>query len=305
MRRALVFSLLCAVLLLPGSGTPAGAAFPGANGRIAFYVYNVYPQAISTMAFDGSDRTRLLEDRHAQFEPAWSADGSRILFGRYGGARDAFVSVAADGSDLQVIATERQLPRGFGEPTWAPSGTQIAFCAEGRDHLFKVFVIGTDGTGLQNISGAGNDDCYPSWSPDGSRIAAVSGVTTGSSDIITMDPDGGNRTTIVQAGDNGWPDWSPDGSMLAFTRKVQRVAELFVAAADGGSVTRLTTTRGFEYTPAWAPDGSAIVYCRTRTADPFSPCDLFTIAPDGSGLTRLTGTARRDEFKPSWQPLAP
>ena len=304
--RRVVAALVCSAILQPAGGTPAHAAFPGLNGRIAFYVYSARPRVIWTMAADGSDQTRLLPDRHAQFGPAWSADGTRIVFARYGGARDAIVSVAADGTGLQVIATEQELPYAFSSPTWAPSGDRIAFCGGGHDRLNKIFVIGTDGTGLQNISGAGNDDCRPSWSPDGSRIAVTSGaLISGSAAIVTMDPDGSDRVTAIEAGDNGWPDWSPDGTMLAFTRKVERVPELFVADADGGSVTRLTTTRGVEYTPAWAPDGTAIAYCRTRTPDPFSPCDLFTITPDGGATERLTDTVRRDEFDPSWQPVAP
>ena len=304
MRRPLVLLVSLAVCLLPGTNVPAAASFPGANGRLAFYVFNAHPPAIWTMAADGSDQQRLRADRHAQYEPDWSADGTRILFARYGGARDALVSVAADGTDLQVIATDRTLPRAFGQPVWAPSGTQIAFCAFGHDDLLKVFVINTDGTGLQNVSGAGQDECYPSWSPDGTQLAFVTGaISSASSDIATMDADGSNRVTVVTTGDNSWPDWSPDGQRIAYVRRVNGGSELWAVDADGANDTQITDSPGVEYTPAWAPDGTAIAYCRSRRSNVDSPCDVFTIAPDGTGVVRLTDTPRRDEFNVTWQPL--
>ena len=303
MRRICLTVLTSVAVVAAGASAPAQASFPGANGRIAFYVFNRNPQSIWTMAADGSDQVRLLPDPRSQYEPEWSADGARIVFARYGRRRDAIVSVAADGSDLQVVGTDRTLPRNFGQPTWAPSGDRIAFCAQGHDHLLKVFVIGTDGSDLQNVSGP-NDDCYPAWSPDGSRIAVVSDVLSGApSDIVTMDPDGANRAVAIDAGDNGWPDWSPDGSRLAFVRGTPGGSDLFVADADGGNEVQVTSSPGVEYTPAWAPDSTAIAYCRARSGDIDSPCDVFTIGPDGTGIVRLTDTRRRDEFNVSWQPL--
>jgi Tol biopolymer transport system component len=301
MRRFAICTLLVGTLsLVPGA---ADAAFPGTNGRIAYYVYNRSPQSIHTIEPDGTGDVKLLEDRKAQFEPNWSADGSRIVFMRYGGSGfQSIVSTAADGTDLQVIAGNTVLPRFSGQPVWSPDASMVAFCAWGHDDRQKIFVVGADGTGLTNISGPGRDDCRPAWSPDGSRIAVDSGsIASGDAVIVTMDPDGTDRTTVVGVGDNIWPDWSPEGTQLAFLKSINHNRDIFVVDAGGGTPTRLTATPGFEWVPSWAPDGTGIVYCRSRTA--LSPCDLFTMAPDGTDVVRVTDTPRRDEFYPDWQPL--
>ena len=100
MRRTLIVLVL--VTVSAGIGVPlARASFPGTNGRLAYFVYDGDPQSIHTIDPDGTDDVRILDERHAQWEPNWSADGSRIVFMRYGRhGRGAMVSTAADGSDL-------------------------------------------------------------------------------------------------------------------------------------------------------------------------------------------------------------
>ena len=64
----------------------ATAAFPGANGRIAF-VHDPGTVGTNTDIFTmdqaGHDRMRLTAAAEDDFDPAWSADGERIVFSRY------------------------------------------------------------------------------------------------------------------------------------------------------------------------------------------------------------------------------
>jgi Tol biopolymer transport system component len=84
---AVVLTVL--VLTLVAAQQPAKAAFPGENGRIAFYHVHVgapgAPQEIYTMLPDGTDVRQVTPSSDVDirdFDPAWSPDGSEIVFSR-------------------------------------------------------------------------------------------------------------------------------------------------------------------------------------------------------------------------------
>src|SRR5918999_966102 len=130
-------------------GGQARAAFPGANGTIAYESAVTGNEEIFVMAADGSGQTNLTNDptgpgQPADRDPAWSPDGSRIAFAR---ASEGHVNVwvmNADGSGKTNLtpgaATTGQANTGS-EPTWSPDGTQIAFNSAGN-----VWVMNADGS---------------------------------------------------------------------------------------------------------------------------------------------------------------
>jgi TolB protein len=48
-----------------------------------------------------------------------------------------------------------------------------------------------------------------------------------------------------------------------------------------------------------SPDGSRILF---QSDAPGKPTDLYTVRPDGSGITNLTKTPTEGESSPSWSP---
>src|SRR6266566_3647174 len=59
---------------------------------------------------------------------------------------------------------------------------------------------------------------YPSFSPDGTRVAFDSGTVQSGFSIVVLEADGSGATTLaLDASQDALPSWSPDGTKLAFT----------------------------------------------------------------------------------------
>ena len=130
----------------------------------------------------------------------------------------------------------------------------------------------TDGSNQTNLTNDPDRDGFPSWSPDGKKIAFHS-KRDGNYEIYTMDADGSNQTRITyNAGvvqpseDEGrerfqpgswdqYPSWSPDGTRIAFTSDRDGNDEIYIMNADGANQTRITSNPDVDASPSWGPGG--------------------------------------------------
>jgi Tol biopolymer transport system component len=126
----------------------------------------------------------------------------------------------------------------------------------------------------------------PSWSPDGSRLVAVS-----TRSLVLVDADSGSRH-VVARGQFRSVGLSPDGATLVGTLG----KELVTLPVTGGTPRRLGI-QGND--PAWSPDGRTIAY---------SAGGIWVVAPDGSGRRQLTALDRDpndfldEDVQPAWSP---
>jgi hypothetical protein len=141
-------------------------------------------------------------------EVQWSPDGSLIAFGTGGGV---FV-VRPDGTSLR-----RVMAGGYGM-VWSPDSRLLAVAGPAGPAFGDVSVVHVHGSALRRIArcpctlrGAAGQSL--AWSPDGSRIAYISG--RGNS-MSTIRPDGSGATVVAPravAGPSGlqvyWPLWRP------------------------------------------------------------------------------------------------
>ncbi len=173
-------ALVAGLLALPGFSGRAEAAFPGANGKIAYNDWdtstNHYEGDIYVVNPDGTGRTNLTNAVYSEFntEPAWSADGTRIAFVHRSAepyATKQIYVMNADGSGKTNLS---QNSVDNANPTWSPDGTKIAFISSGG-----LWVMNSDGSGKRLISSESVRS--PSWSPDGTQIAVerFGGATAG------------------------------------------------------------------------------------------------------------------------------
>jgi len=276
-------------LVLFGATSDAHATFPGRNGRIAFVrgvsdpasgdwqsrdVYSVRP--------DGSGLLNLTRDRSFdQFSPAWSADGSRIAYVEADGATnldlsgDELWTMRADGSRKRRLTENGTADE---QPAWSPDGKWIVFSRRTSQRNADLAVIGSSGGRVRLLTRTTDlDELYPTWSPDGRRIAywllprteALAG--RGGYYVLTVRT-GRVHRVVRDYGLDARPTWTPRG--------------------------RLSITRA-----AWSPDGRLRV-----VANPQSPYEVARRIeiwnPDGSLRRVVThSVVPVDDFDPSWQPL--
>ncbi|MCY3782316.1 MAG: hypothetical protein OXG79_00855 [Chloroflexi bacterium] len=273
---------------------------------------------------------------------AWHPDGSEIYFSTVGSG-GAIFAVAADASRIEGIA--RTGPPGelyVGLATsfsLSPAGWYLVYdtCAypvfypdtrgapPWHRYQRELVRVSTDGTGDTRLTTDAAFDAYPSWSPDGSRIAFISDrhyaasgrypgprlytMSVTGADVQVLDTRLENSAAGLTASSDaagragsdspdGYeslaehpPQWSPDGRRLAFVGvEDNRRRAIYTVDAEGGDLRRLTDTVSG---PSWSPDGKRLAFAKPETND----VALYTIAADGSDARRLTHIPRK-----TWRP---
>jgi Tol biopolymer transport system component len=171
--------------------------------------------------------------------------------------------------------------------SWSPDGSKIVFARDylrgTREEHLDVVAIDANGRharamGLKGLNG------WPMWSPDGKRIVFVQPGGFG-----TVDARGGSPASVTVAGEIMSPTFSPNGRRIAFWRHERGGASLFVVGADGSGLKRVKAfAKGIADKIDWSPDGSRIAFSTPDFDHPGLSANVYTIRPDGTGLTQLT-----------------
>ena len=316
MRIGYVATMLATGLLVVGGATPAGATFPGENGRIAFesaMVTKNNPEGdseIFTMNPDGSGLRQLTRNEDRDTSPVFSPTGGRIAFESSRDsaslAHDIFV-MHDDGSRQRNVTAS---PVEFdGGATWSPNGKKLAFHSR-RDDNTDVFKMNVDGSGQRNLT-AGSEylEEYPAWSPAGGRIAFQSNRDAegfGTDDIFVMNADGSgpkNLTETVEDIDH-LANWSPDGGRITFTIQDGDSGDndVYTMKPDGTGQRNLTRNPGADDSlSVYSPDGKHVAFESDRDADAIFGSDIFTMKADGSRQKNVTDRSGEFTSDPDWQ----
>ena len=237
-------------------------------------------EGLAVVNRDGSGFRRLtapaaIED--LDVSPAWSPDGSRLLFTRID---EVPPDDPNDPNAQSTLETELlTVPVGGGAPT-ALVGAEDGYTGD--------------------------------WSPDGSRIvfAALANPTTEDSGPLTVVNADGSGGRVALGPTGLLPTWSPDGSTIAYATvtfrdpdrtRGQDVAKIATVPASGGpgrvlDVTQPTGAATSAEYPTWAPDGESILFdlYGYSDTDEFPPGDLWAVDKNGTRAGRITSTAGDD-----------
>jgi Tol biopolymer transport system component/uncharacterized caspase-like protein len=261
--------------------------------QIAFNTWRDGNWEIYVMNGNGSDQTRLTNNSDGDFSPAWSPDGTRIVFVSDRDGYEQIYVMDAGGSNQTRLTNGNANNR---EPDWSLSGSYISYVSD-RDGNLEIYVMNADGSNQTRLTNIDFDDKAPAWSPDGTSIAFASN-RDGNYEIYVMNADGSNQTRLTNSPDGDFsPAWSPDGTRIVFTSYQNGYEQIFLMNADGSNQTQLTSRSYNFFDPSWSPDGMSIVYSSDQNGNE----DIFVMNADGSDQTRLTFKVQADRA-PAWQP---
>lgn len=214
------------------------------------------------------------------------------------------VCAVASATGVSLARQQEPVTISYGDVSWSPDGRWLSFTQFTNTGVkmtptslkLDIFVVQSDGTGLQRVTSDAKNNAGANWAKDGKRLYFVASIPGQMADrkIYSIKLDGSDVTELrLGPGPNANPSLSPDGKRLVYNCGSQ----ICVADVDGSHVRSLTndTTLKF-FDPKWSPDGKAIAYYVEKGDQ---KDQIWTMNADGKNERLLTNNVGHNYY-PTW-----
>ena len=234
-------------------------------------------QQIFIMNADGTAQTQITHNSVTHDSPSWSPDGKLIAFVADDGQREQICIINVDGSGEQCLTGVQHK---YIHPNWSADSTKLIFCSDDdlqppKKNESEIYSLDLKTRKMTTII-SGGTNTYPSWSPDGTKIAFRRMLGEMNSEVFVADSDGSNQRNLTNnPAFDGWPSWSPDGTQIVFASNRRANYQIYVMRADGSDVRLVANTEGRATEPRWSPDGKSIYFTNCKKVDFGVDCELM------------------------------
>jgi TolB protein len=253
---------------------------PGFFGSKLAFVTRSGARSKKVMAvdFDGHGAYSVSNNKSINILPAWSPNGSKIVFSSYMRDNPDLYVVGAGGGRPTRLSYRRGMNTGA---SWSPDGSKIALTLS-IDGQPEIYIIDAwSGKRLKRLTNNRAIDASPAWSPDGREIAFLSD-REGGPQIFVMSVDGSNQRRVSMNGSyNTSPSWNPRKGtrQLAYTTRADKTFDIVTLDLTSSKMVRITQGEGVNEEPSWAPNGRAIAFASTRSGG----AGVYIANADGTG----------------------
>jgi Tol biopolymer transport system component len=240
---------------------------------------------IWVMTASGQNARRITKGVTPYGAPTWSPDGTQLAYAapvavNKGKTQLDIFTISLTGTASPVNITNH--PAGDSAPDWSVDGV-IAFVSQrGRNSESDVYTMSSTGADVTPL-GINQSPRFPTWSPDGDRLAVITWDNELGNTIMLRSSTGA-LTRITSGPYDEVPEWSPDGTKLVYASvlgngKNAKRRLFMVEAKPGGSPVAISDDPGAtlshsDGSPDWQPVPLAITPTGSASPSPSATCIL-------------------------------
>lgn len=216
-------------------------------------------------------------------------------------SRIAFVAEESGLKDIHIMDWDGKRISKIGlkeniilSPHWSRDGSKLIYSAE-RNRQWRIYLLNFFNTTVKQIFSSKGTNIVGDLLPEGNDFI-FSSSKDGNFDIYIMSlkTDTIKKLTSSQSIEVS-PAISPDSVHIAFVSDRGGSPQIYVMRKDGSDVRRISFAGSYNTSPSWSSKGDKIVFTGRQEKN-----QIFTINPDGTGLTQLTTQGNNED--PSFSP---